>query len=531
MGNPLFDAQEWLNTRFESICPEDFCRGGVLFYTALRLQTPSGFHGVWKAIDQQVLNTGSCSKDELRALAGANAVLLLADATDKEQLKSVLGMVDFINAALGENSPVLILVVHTVRPEARVPVDEEAEFAVLSEALDNGVDEIIVGEPEGMRLAWEVQNRVAVEANLVSKFEEKPDLELDECDPLGHKQELEQTIHDIVWEYLRARLVADIPSVDWNLDPGVPEYIEDYRLGGYLGHGTFGTVYQLRYRDGSASGTVVKMSDKKPMSNLTTLENIKEQVEVMKLLSDRFPHPNITKLYAIFHSETHLMFQIEDGGPSDLYRYFTNLKRRGQQVATHKVKTIVYGLFSAVCHMHQRAKIVHADLKPENIIVNEQDDNVVVKVSDFDTAKVDPDSPAYAITGTFPFSAPEILLEREYDPYAADIWSLGIVTLEVLCFMHVLEQALELSSGKKARTKQEKYQIRQRMTGKIRHYFSHAEAVNVLLQQDMRPELQDMFGEPFFVALQGMLDVVISKRLRTDRLCEVLGPCLTLPGS
>jgi serine/threonine protein kinase len=333
---------------------------------------------------------------------------------------------------------------------------------------------------------------------------------------------LEEVIHDTVWEYLRVRIADIIPEIDPNIPNDTPDQIDEYRVGVILGKGTFGRVHKLHWHNGQPTGTVVKMMLKKPLSDMQSLCSMKEQIRVMQILTDEWPHPNITKLYNIYHSETHLHFQIEDGGANDLYKYFIYQDRRHVPVTEKVTQTIVQCLISAICHMHLNAHVVHCDLKPENIIIAETGDDVIVKISDFDTAKLEPKVPCHGLVGSFPFSAPEIMLDESYNPYAVDIWSLGIVIMEVLCFMHVLEETLQLTTVKNIRNRRERHHIRKRMTAKIRHYFSHPEAVDCLLDEEMRPELSNKFATPHFLSLlQGMLHVVDTERLKADAL-EVL---------
>ena len=68
--------------------------------------------------------------------------------------------------------------------------------------------------------------------------------------------------------------------------------------------------------------------------------------------------------------------------------------------------------------------IIHSDIKPSNIIVN---DNLDVKLIDFDSSillKKKNNIKLNIIIGTSPFIAPEILNNKTYY-YKSDLWSLG----------------------------------------------------------------------------------------------------------
>lgn len=70
--------------------------------------------------------------------------------------------------------------------------------------------------------------------------------------------------------------------------------------------------------------------------------------------------------------------------------------------------------------------VVHRDLKPENLLYTSEDDDAVVKVSDFGVAKVISNDLMTTACGTPGYVAPEILDGRGYD-FAVDYWSIGVI--------------------------------------------------------------------------------------------------------
>jgi serine/threonine protein kinase len=182
-----------------------------------------------------------------------------------------------------------------------------------------------------------------------------------------------------------------------------------------------------------------------------------------------------------------------------------------------KVQTITTQLLSAVCHMHLKPKVVHCDIKPENIIVSETTTSICIKIIDFDTARIEPEVPSFGSVGTFPFSAPEMELYGEYDPYAADMWSMGIVILEVLCCMKIVEKSLGFAQVTSRAKKKDELK---EMTSRIANYFAQEEAVACLLQVGLRPELATLVNHVWYEFLKGLLQIDPLQRSRAQEACK-----------
>jgi len=84
------------------------------------------------------------------------------------------------------------------------------------------------------------------------------------------------------------------------------------------------------------------------------------------------------------------------------------------------------GLLQAVQFMHERG-IAHRDLKPQNLLLESNDDNTSVKVCDFGYAKrVHMPNSLTTLCGSLHYVAPELLKNHPYDE-SADMWSVGVI--------------------------------------------------------------------------------------------------------
>lgn len=94
-------------------------------------------------------------------------------------------------------------------------------------------------------------------------------------------------------------------------------------------------------------------------------------------------HPNIIKMYEIYREDkyNYIVTEYCDGG--ELFNRLAKEKRFGEATAAGLMHQIFYGV--AYCHMKG---IIHGDLKPENIMLdNAADPSQQVKLADFGASR------------------------------------------------------------------------------------------------------------------------------------------------
>lgn len=90
-------------------------------------------------------------------------------------------------------------------------------------------------------------------------------------------------------------------------------------------------------------------------------------------------------------------------------------------------KNMAYSIVSILDILHQK-KIVHRDLKLENILIN---DNYDFKLADFGFSKDSDTEMMISFCGTPSAMAPEILKREPYDE-RCDTWSMGVMLYEMV---------------------------------------------------------------------------------------------------
>lgn len=501
-------ANEWMQERFEDLSVDMFSADeAIAIYSTHQVQPPPGFEDVWFSRDER----GTLSPKEFACLSEAAAVLIFSDVQDPQHVQSAVTLATSI-ACLDTNAPPVILLPHSAQKIA-VPfgfAEEELPGPVFS-PLNESIDVLILGEPRGVWLAGEVCGRIlrlkAQASQLNSRLNGRRKA-------LRHVACLEGEICEAVWEYLRVRLRTRLPPIDEDIGPGQPDTIHDFIIGAKLGEGSFGVVCRLvdPTSPSASSGQVLKIVKKKPLTSFYGIASVKRELCVMNLLSlDENCHRNVTRLHEVYHTETHLLFRIEDGGKMDLYKRLLMRDQRQPPLLIDAAKTtsIITQCCAGLCHLHMVPQVVHRDLKPENIIVNEDSDTVTIKLTDFDVALAG--KPGYTMcsgkVGTFPFFAPEVILENEFDPFKADIWSLALVILEVTCRLNVLKKGLGLIMNKRLCKKVEEVL----MMKKIKGFFTLAGNVNRLLRKFIQRDM-DVFFDDSLRLLSGMLNIDLDDR-------------------
>jgi eukaryotic-like serine/threonine-protein kinase len=209
----------------------------------------------------------------------------------------------------------------------------------------------------------------------------------------------------------------------------IGQAIAHYSVTEKIGEGGMGVVYRARdltlHRD-----VALKFLSIDVLDDRLAKENILKEARAISALN----HPNICTIYEVGEAagRPYLAMEYLEGQP--LSREVT---RGGLSVDV----LVRYGiqLADALGHAHERG-IVHRDLKAANVMVTSSGR---LKVLDFGLSrrmekKVSEDTTEYDhgrrspgfITGTLPYTAPELLKGMEADA-RSDIWALGIILYEL----------------------------------------------------------------------------------------------------
>ena len=246
--------------------------------------------------------------------------------------------------------------------------------------------------------------------------------------------DLKTEIQHILWDFIPTHNYHEFKNFSelGGINASVfetPNQISNYSIGSLLGEGQFATV-KLCKNTITNKEYAVKIISKRKMSTLSSLRRVCNELRVLKQVD----HPNIVKFVDFIHSPNNLYLITEIGG-KDLFEFF---EANPHGVCGETARQIILGIVKPLLYLHQSG-ICHRDLKPENVLLFDNNKDIelhkCVQICDFgqsvsstwqDTKRLS------GLCGSPGFFAPEMILEvGTYDGVAADIWSVGCITLEL----------------------------------------------------------------------------------------------------
>ncbi|XP_050222008.1 G-type lectin S-receptor-like serine/threonine-protein kinase At5g24080 isoform X2 [Mercurialis annua] len=195
-----------------------------------------------------------------------------------------------------------------------------------------------------------------------------------------------------------------------------------------LGTGGFGSVYKGSLSDGTL--IAVKKLDK------VLPHGEKEFITEVNTIGSMH-HMNLVRLcgYCSEGSQRLLVYEYMKNGSLDkwIFPSYTSREARERLLDWSTRFSIAIATAQGIAYFHEqcRDRIIHCDIKPENILI---DDNFCPKVSDFGLAKLMGREHSHVVTmvrGTRGYLAPEWVSNRPIT-VKADVYSYGMLLLEII---------------------------------------------------------------------------------------------------
>ncbi|KAF9112389.1 hypothetical protein BGX27_003465 [Mortierella sp. AM989] len=203
-----------------------------------------------------------------------------------------------------------------------------------------------------------------------------------------------------------------------------------------LGAGSYAVVYLARE---VASGTLYAL--KCLGKDKLTEEEVAIQRNEVVIHTSLPKHKNIVHLFNMFETTNHLFLLLEYSSGMDMYQWISMCSDKSDPITGESftfttrytiIKTIFDQVLEGVGQVHS-CGVAHRDLKPENFLIEFADGQYTVKLTDFGLATTDYESDEFEC-GSKPYMSFECRngLDPVYDVKMADIWSLGIILINLL---------------------------------------------------------------------------------------------------
>ncbi|OJT01986.1 Serine/threonine-protein kinase prp4 [Trametes pubescens] len=199
-----------------------------------------------------------------------------------------------------------------------------------------------------------------------------------------------------------------------------------YQVFSSLGKGMFANVVRARVLQGESS-EVGEVAIKIVRCQESMYKAGLKEAQILKKikLADPEDKKHLVRLERTFEHRGHLCLVFENMSMN----LREVVKRFGKDVGLNirAVRAYAHQLFLALSLL-RKCNIMHADIKPDNILVNEQ--KTVLKLCDLGSASdaSENDITPYLVSRFY--RAPEIIMGHPYDP-AIDIWSVGCTLYEL----------------------------------------------------------------------------------------------------
>ena len=206
---------------------------------------------------------------------------------------------------------------------------------------------------------------------------------------------------------------------------------ETLRIKCILGEGGYSTVYKVRDEDKNKeyAAKIVETycKDEYKINQILTNTNNKHFI---KLIS--FSQGDVN-LETGTDFKRYFLFELASKG--NLKDYIDNMNGFSKLLS----KIIFKEILEAMRIMHSKG-ICHRDIKPANILLDTEE--FVIKITDFGLSVICSEyeliSGSY---GTEQYMAPEVLKDKDYDGKKADIFSLGVLLLNIRTGKYLFEKA------------------------------------------------------------------------------------------
>ena len=191
-------------------------------------------------------------------------------------------------------------------------------------------------------------------------------------------------------------------------------YVGNYTLLYKIGSGSFGSVH-MAINDINGYPVAIKQIDKSKLKTEKDQVHLSREISIMKNVI----HQYIVELFEIIDEDDKIWIVMEHVQGGSL----KSMLIPDQPLSEDTCRQIFSQIILALGYLHKNLKIMHRDLKAENILF---DKNKHIRLIDFGLSTSLEPGVMRTSCGSPAYAAPEVILQSQYTE-SADIWSAGIL--------------------------------------------------------------------------------------------------------
>lgn len=221
----------------------------------------------------------------------------------------------------------------------------------------------------------------------------------------------------------------DIKKMYIFIDKYCPKFRENFELTNYISSGGTGIVYEGKFKK---AANRQKLAFKFKINQKKKNDKESQEISILKKLH----HKNITEIYAFIKmNDNYSHFCVLELGKNGDLENFQKVLLKRKILSETIICYIAKQILDALEYIH-RCKIIHMDIKQENILV---DSNLNIKLTDFSVSCSystfnSEDLVKFPFVGTSKYMCPEII-DRTHmkikESCKIDIYSLGVTLYDL----------------------------------------------------------------------------------------------------
>lgn len=192
----------------------------------------------------------------------------------------------------------------------------------------------------------------------------------------------------------------ETPPVPKVIEPPHKKTITDYVIIEEMGQGAYGQVKLARHKESGKKIVLKYVTKRRILVDTWTrdrkLGTVPLEIHVLEYLRrPEFQHPNIVEMQGFFEDDVNYYIEMKPHGlpGMDLFDY---IELRANMDESES-RSIFVQVANAIHHLHTKAKVVHRDIKDENVILDGEGN---IKIIDFGSAAYIKSGPFDVFVGT-----------------------------------------------------------------------------------------------------------------------------------